>query len=248
MSTEKARKEPYAAVPGGNLARAAVAEAVGTFILVFSGIAVVTAAALPLPIAGVPYNSLAVGLAFGLVLAGLVATLGHVSGAHFNPAVTLGLASTGKFPARAVAPYLVAQFVGAIAAGAADLLAFGEKARALVSLGATYPAPGVSDGTAFFVEFVITFILVFVIMGTATDQRATPSAAGVSIGFALGVAVLVGGPLTGGAVNPARALGPMIVAGKFTSAWVYLIAPTLGGIVAALFYDRVLARTSPPKG
>lgn len=232
--------------PEVNMLRLCVAEAIGTFILVFSGTAVATAAILGRPIAGAPLNSLAVGLTFGLVLTALVSALGHVSGAHFNPAVTLGLASIGRMQWRFVPVYLVGQFVGAILAGLAVWGSFGDPAKVTASLAATYPAPGVSLAQAFLVEALITFILLFVIVSVATDPRANTTAASLAIGFALGVAVLIGGPVTGGAVNPARALGPMIVAGKFTAFWVYLIAPVVGGIIAAFIYDRFVCKTSLP--
>ncbi len=225
-----------------SISKALIAEVVGTFLLVFAGTAVAVAAALNLPIAGAPSNSLAVGLTFGLVLAALVAALGHVSGAHFNPAVTIGLAVGGKFPWARVVLYWIAQFAGAILAGLAVWATFGDPARSGPALGATFPASGVSIGAAFLVEALVTFLLVFVIMGVATDDRATKGAHPLAIGFALGVAVLIAGPLTGGAVNPARALGPMIAAGKFTAWWLYLLAPAVGGVVAALIYGLVRER------
>lgn len=233
--------------PEVNIARIGVAEIIGTFILVFAGTAVATAAILTRPIAGDPLNSLAVGLAFGIALTALVAALGHVSGAHFNPAVTLGLAITGRFPWRYVGTYIISQFIGAILAALAVWGTFGNEAREKAALAATYPTPGTADWQAFLMELLVTFILLFVIVAVATDERANTAAASVAIGFALGVAVLIAGPVSGGAVNPARALGPMIVAGDFTGFWIYLIAPVLGGMLATLLYDRFLRRTSPPK-
>lgn len=223
------------------------AEAVGTFILVFAGTAVVTSAALGRPIAGASLNSLAVGLTFGLTLVALVASLGHVSGAHFNPAVTLALAGARKFPWRYVPMYIAAQLVGAIVAGLCVWGIYGDPARA-AGLGATFPAVTATLGQVFLAEFLITFILVFTIFAVATDERANATTISLAIGFALGVAVLIGGPVSGGAVNPARALGPMLVAGKFTGWWLYIIAPILGGLIAGFFYDRVLRRASAPGG
>lgn len=236
----------YGSGLGDKMARVAAAEAVGTFLLVFAGTAVASAAALALPIAGAVYNSLAVALAFGLVLTALVAALGHVSGAHLNPAVTLGLAATGKFPWRYVPAYLAAQVFGATLAAAAVLATYGEPARRLAALGATAPAAGASLGQAFAVEVLITFLLVFVVVSVATDPRVDRAAAAPAVGFALAVAVLVGGPVSGGAANPARALGPMLVAGRFTAAWVYVLAPVLGGVLAALLYDRFVAKADAP--
>lgn len=225
-----------------SIVQVSLAEIVGTFVLVFAGTAVAVAASLNRPIAGAPLTSLAVGLTFGLVLAAIVAALGHVSGAHFNPAVTIGLAVAGKFPWNRVVLYWIAQFVGAILAGLAVWATFGDAARLGPALGATFPTAGTSVGQAFLMEALITFILVFVIMGVATDDRAGKVIAPLAIGFALGVAVLIGGPVSGGAANPARALGPMIVAAKFTAFWVYLLAPLVGGAVAALIYGPLRRR------
>lgn len=229
-----------------NILHLGIAEAIGTFILVFVGAGVATAAVLGRPIAGIPLSSLSVGLAFALTLAALVATLGHVSGAHVNPAVTLGLACAGRFPWRFVPAYIISQFVGAILAGLAIWATYGDAARSGAALGATYPTPTASDGQAFLIEVIITFILLFVIMAVATDERANTAVASIAIGFALGIGVLVGGPISGGAANPARAFGPMVAATKFTGVWIYLIAPFVGGIIASLFYKCCLSRTSPP--
>jgi len=230
-----------------NMTRASIAEFVGTFILVFAGTAVVTAAVLDRPIAGMPLNSLSVGLTFGLTLVALVAAFGHVSGAHFNPAVTLGLFSIGRFPGKYVIPYIVAQIVGAIAAAAAVWGTFGDAARDVALLGATYPTPVTSEAQAFLMEVICTFILLFTIVAISTDERANTTTASLAIGFALGIGVLVGGPVSGGSLNPARTLGPMIVAGDFTSVWVYVVGPIVGAIVAALAYHYFLFAAHAPR-
>ena len=220
---------------------AALAELVGTFILVFGGTAVATAAILSLPTAGDAYNSLAVALAFGLALAAVAASIGHVSGGHVNPAVTLGLAATGKFPWKSVPYYLGAQLLGAILGALGTWLAFGGPGRIEAKLAATYPAQGVGDLQAFLLEILITFILVFVVISVATDDRAPAPIAPIAVGFALAVGVFIAGPVTGGAVNPVRSLGPMIVAGDLTSAWLYILGPIIGGVLAAFLYDRTMA-------
>jgi MIP family channel proteins len=226
---------------------AAIAELVGTFILVFGGTAVAVGAILALPTAGGAYGSLAIALAFGLALAAVVAALGHVSGAHVNPAVTLGMAATGKFPWKYAPHYVVAQLVGAVLAALATWLTFGGAgARSEASLAATYPAQGVGDLQAFIVEILITFILVFVVISVATDERAPAAIAPIAVGLALAVGVFIAGPVTGGAVNPARALGPMLVAGDLTSAWLYILGPIIGGVLGALLYDRFMAQTEGP--
>ncbi|MCW2767474.1 MAG: family channel protein [Nocardioides sp.] len=229
-----------------NMARVAVAEVVGTFMLVLTIVGTAIGATLAKPVAGAPYGSLAVPLAGGIVLAIVVAGLGHVSGAHFNPAVTLGLAVNRRFPWRFVPAYIAAQFVGAVIAALAAWGLYGGQARSVAHLGATYPAPGVSVGSAFAAEAVVTFMLVLVVISVATDNRAPAGVAAMAIGAALAAAILISGPLTGAGVNPARAIGPMIVAGKFTDWWVYLVAPLVGGIAAATVYERVLRPGSTP--
>jgi MIP family channel proteins len=226
---------------------AAIAELVGTFILVFGGTAVAVGAILARPTAGAAYDSLAVALAFGLALAIVVAAIGHVSGAHVNPAVTLGMAAAKQFPWNYVPIYIGAQLVGAVLAALATWVTFGGAgARSEAKLAATYPAQGVGDLQAFLVEILITFILVFVVMAVATDGRAPAAIAPIAVGFALAVGVFIAGPVTGGSVNPARSLGPMLVAADLTSVWLYILGPIIGGVLGALLYDRFMAETEAP--
>jgi MIP family channel proteins len=236
-----------ASSPGpANLTRAGLAEMIGAFFLVYTGTATVVAATLGRETGGSPPDSLAIALAFGFVLAAMVAALGNISGAHLNPAVTVGLAVIGKFSWKAVPTYVVFQLLGAVLGALATWATFGSAARSIGKLGAPAPAEGISDGRAFLVEAFITFLLVFVIIAVTSDRRAANATASISIGLALVSAVLIGGPSTGGAVNPVRALGPMIASGSFTSFWVYLIAPVVGGIAAAVVYDRVIGRAVTP--
>lgn len=236
----------YGSEIGKNMARAGAAELVGTFLLVFTGTAVAVSGALGRAIAGDPADSLAVAFAFGLVLVALVSTLGHVSGAHLNPAVTLALAATGTFPWRFTPAYVAAQLVGAVLASLAVWGVFGNAARDDAALGATVPATSASTVQVLLVEVLITFLLVLVIISVATDDRVAPAAVGPAIGFALAAAVLIGGPVSGGAVNPARALGPEIVSGTFTGWWAYIVGPVVGALVAAVVYDRVLGKADAP--
>ncbi len=229
-----------------NMATVAVAEAIGTFILVLTIVSTVIAAALARPVAGEPYGSLAVPLAGGIGLAIVVASLGHVSGAHLNPAVTIGLAVNRRFPWTYVPAYVGAQFAGAIGAALVAWVMFGERARSVANLGATYPASGVTYWRAFVAEAVVTFLLVLVIMSVATDDRVPRGIAAIAIGWALSAAIFISGPVSGAGVNPARAIGPMIPAGKFTDWWIYLVAPLIGGVLAATLYDRVLRRGTAP--
>ena len=198
------------------------------------------AAVLSEPVAGAPFDSLAVALAGGFALAVVVASVGHISGAHVNPAVTIGLALNRRFPVKAVPAYLVAQFSGAILAAFAAWAFFGEKGRSIAKLGATAPSHGLSPGRVFSAEAVVTFVLVLVVFAVATDERVPQGVAAMTIGFALASAIFISGPLTGAGVNPARALGPMIVAGEFTDWWVYLTAPLVGGAIAAAVFRSVL--------
>jgi glycerol uptake facilitator-like aquaporin len=157
------------------------------------------------------------------------------------------MAATGKFPWQYTPHYIVAQLVGAVLAALTTWLTFGGAgARGEAKLAATYPAQGVGDLQAFVVEILITFILVFVVMAVATDQRAPAAIAPIAVGFALAVGVFIAGPVTGGSVNPARSLGPMIVAGDLTSFWLYILGPIIGGVLAALLYDRTMAQTEGP--
>lgn len=235
-----------AAVGAANLTRAGLAEMVGTFFLIYTGTATAVAATLGKETGGSPPDSLAIALAFGFVLAAMVGALGGISGAHLNPAVTIGLAAIRKFSWRAVPVYLAFQLAGAVLGALATWATFGGAARSTAKLGTPVPSEGISDGRAFLIEALITFLLVFVIIAVTSDRRAANATASISIGFALVSAVLIGGPSTGGAVNPVRALGPEIVSGTFTSFWVYLLAPVLGGIVAAFTYDRVIGRATTP--
>jgi len=225
---------------GVKVAASAVTEAVGTFILVFTIAATAIAASLARPVAGSPYESLAVPVAGGLALAVVVATLGRISGSHVNPAVTLGLAANRRFPWTCVPAYLLAQLVGASSAALTAWAVFGDRARSVAHLAATQPAPGVDIWRAFGTEAVVTFILVLAVVSLASDSPVPSAVTASSIGAALAIAILISGPITGAGVNPARSLGPMIVAWEFTDWWVYLTAPLLGGTLAVTLYDRVL--------
>jgi MIP family channel proteins len=232
----------FGSTPGTRLLRSATAEVVGTFVLVLAG----TATAIGAGRAEAVYELVAVVLAFGIALAAMAATLGHVSGCHLNPAVTLSLAVTRKFPWRAVPSYVVAQLLGGVLGSLAAWGVYAGSGRDVVALSATVPAAGVGTGQAFFVEAVVTFVLVLVVISVATDDRVPGGLAPVAVGAALATAIFIAGPVTGGAVNPARAFGPAVVSGTTTSLWLYLVAPVVGGLVAAVLYDRLLKPTAPP--
>jgi MIP family channel proteins len=229
-----------------NLARAVTAEAAGTFVLVLAITSTAVAATLSRPVAGAPYGSLAVPVAGGLALAIGVASVGHISGAHLNPAVTLGLAVNRHFPWACAPGYVIAQFAGAIAAAAVAWGLYGNQARSIARLGATVPAAGVSAGRVFAAEAVVTFVLALVVVAVATDSRVPRGIAAMAIGAALAVAIVIAGPVSGAGVNPARAIGPMILAGQFSDWWAYLAAPLAGGAIAVALYDRFLRAGSTP--
>ena len=228
-----------------NIWKVTVAEFLGTFILVFSGTAVACAATLGRNVAGQPADSLAVGLVFGLTLTVLVYTLGHISGCHLNPAVTIGLVATGKFPWKYAPFYIAAQLLGAVVASLTVWALFGDQGRSTASLGATQPVTHVSGLSVFAVEAIVTFFLVLAVSST-TDVRFPKAAAGIVVGFVLAVCVLIAGPISGGAVNPARALGPMLVAGKLEAVWAYVFGPLLGGVAGAVLYARFLVSAVEP--
>lgn len=232
----------YGSRIGDRLARSAAAEFTGTALLVFVGTSAATAGGI-----GGSFELLAVVLAFGVTLVALAAAFGHVSGCHLNPAVTLGLALTGRFPWSAAAGYVGAQLAGGVLGAAATWACYGNRGRTVGELGATVPTEGVPWGRAFLVELLVTFLLVLVVIAVATDDRAESGIAPVAVGFALAGAIFAAGPLTGGAVNPARAFGPNLLAGELAPLWIYLVAPTIGGILAALLYVRVFAQAEPPE-
>ena len=229
-----------------NLMLACMAEAFGTFFLVLVGTAVATAAVLAKATAGPAYDSLAVALSFGLILIPIVGSIGQISGAHVNPAVTLRLAFAGKFPWKDLVFYWAAQLVGAIVASLAVWAAYGHGAYDTAHLGAPSPVNGASGMQVLLVEALIAFILVFTVLSTTTDRRVPAGIASVSIGFSLAAGVLLGGPVSGGAGNPARALGPMLVSGTFPVWFFYTVGPLIGGILAALTF-RLIGRAAAPK-
>jgi MIP family channel proteins len=212
--------------------RALAAEVIGTFALVFAGCGAImvdgTTGAL---------GHVGVAISFGLVIMVMIYAVGHISGAHFNPAVTVAFAVSRHFPATRVAAYWAAQLAGATAAALVLRASLGDVAH----VGATFPSG--SDGQAFLWEAVLTFFLMFVIMAVATDTRAVGEAAAIAVGATVGLDAMFGGPVTGASMNPARSLGPAIAAADLTSIWVYLTAPFLGAAIAAVTYQ--LLRDEP---
>jgi aquaporin TIP len=220
--------------------RKAVAEFLGTFTFVF---AVAMSAAVAGQVAGVFGEAIAQGLALGVA----VSAFAHLSGAHFNPAVTLGALVAGRIKPVLAVLYWLAQFAAAVAAA---LLVKQLLPTALDgSLGAPALGPGVSSWQGLLIEAVLTFFLVWVVFATAVDPRGTFSAiAGLGIGLILTVGILIGGPLTGASLNPARAFGPELVqGGHWSNAWLYYVGPLAGGLIAAGLYSFLyLPRDAAP--
>lgn len=207
----------------------ALAEFIGTFALVFAGCGtVMVAERFPgsLSIGAVP-------VVFGLVVAAMIYAVGHISGAHFNPAVTAAFAVARHFPARQVAIYWIAQFAGAFTAIA--LLAF--LLPPGMSFGATLPM--IAPIKAFLWEAVLTFFLMFVIIAVATDTRSEGTMAGAAIGATVMLCAFMGGPVTGASMNPARSLAPAVFQGQLDVFWIYLIGPMIGAVTAAILYEAI---------
>ena len=214
------------------LLRAAVAEAIGTFTLVFAG-----AGAVMVDAKTAALGHVGVAITFGLVIMVMIYAVGHVSGAHFNPAVSLAFAVTRHFPWPRVALYWLAQLVGALLAAALLRASLGN----LAHVGATLPAG--SDGQSFVWEIVLTAFLMFVIMAVATDTRAVGEAAAIAVGGTVGLDAMFGGPISGASMNPARSAGPAILSGDLRALWIYLVAPVVGAMAGAVAYQFVRGST-----
>ena len=210
--------------------REAIAEFLGTFILVFAG----TGAVMVNKTSAGSVTHLGISFVFGAVVTAMIYALGHISGAHFNPAVTLGFWASGFFPKYKVLPYVLAQCAGAIAASQLLLITLGEVAN----LGATIPLNG-NWLQSLILETVLTFILMFVILGSGLDRRAHIGFAGIAIGLTVGLEAAFMGPITGASMNPARSLGPALIGGIWNYHWVYWVAPIWGAQLAVAVYREL---------
>lgn len=217
-------------MPRPTLARRAVAEAIGTFALVFAGCGAIVTDAQRDGALGV----VGVGLVFFLVLLAAIASLGHVSGAHFNPGVSLSFFLTRHLPARDLGAYWIAQLSGAVVAAVLLLLVWPGHP---VDLGATVPS--IAAGRALVLEIVLTALLMLVIMSVATDTRAVGAPAALAIAAAVGLAAIAFGPLTGASLNTARSLGPALASGQWSDFWLYVLGPFIGAPLGALAYQFI---------
>lgn len=205
-----------------------IAEFIGTFFLVFAGTGAIIIDELTQSLTHVGIAS-----TFGLVVMVLIYTFGHISGAHFNPAVTIGFLVHGDIKLREAFYYFISQIVAAVVASSTLLWLFGNVAN----LGATLPRS--SWGQSFILEFILTFVLMMVILGSAVHGKAIKQFAGIAIGGTVGLMAMFAGPICGASMNPARSLGPALVSGTLQHLWIYIVATILGAVVATLVYKTL---------
>lgn len=199
-----------------------LAEFLGTFLLVLAG----TAAIIINDISAGAITHVGIAMVFGLVVAAMIYTFGDISGAHLNPAVTLGFYYARRFPGKQVMPYVISQCLGAICASLILHLLFPDHS----SLGATLPRGEVAQ--SFMLEMIITFMLMMTIIQVATGAKEMGNVAGIAIGGVVACAALFAGPISGASMNPARSLGPALITGNLAVMWLYILAPTLGSLLA----------------
>lgn len=219
--------------PGESMRRY-IAEAIGTFALVFAG----TGAIVIDDVTRGGVTHVGIALTFGLIVMAMIYALGDVSGAHLNPAVTIGFALARRLPARSVAPYVAAQLLGAFAASAALRLMFGNR----VMLGATIPAG--SAWQSFALEAICTALLMLVILNVSTGPKEQGVMAGIAVGGVIGLEALFAGPISGASMNPARSLAPAVVSGHAAFVWVYLIAPVIGAAAAVPLWKVIRSESN----
>ncbi len=222
-----------------------VVEALGTFALCFMGCGAI--------ILTQGQDIVAIALAHGLAIGLMVAAAGHISGGHYNPAVTLGMLVTRRIEPGPALAYVVAQLVGAVLGAGALTLAYLDLDRNAVELGlptvgnsiTADPVEKLSTTNALAMEAILTFFLVFVIFGVAVDRRSGGRAiAGLAIGLTITMDILAGGAVSGAAMNPARWFGPAVVQQEFGDFWIWIIGPAIGAVIAALLYNEFLLGSS----
>ncbi|XP_014510848.1 probable aquaporin NIP5-1 [Vigna radiata var. radiata] len=227
-------------LPNVSLTRKVGAEFVGTFILIFAATAG--------PIVNNKYNGaetlMGNAACAGLTVMFIILSIGHISGAHLNPSLTIAFAAFRHFPWTHVPAYIAAQVSASICA------CFALKGVYHPYLSGGVTVPSVTVGQAFATEFIITFILLFVVTAVATDTRAVGELAGIAVGATVLLNILISGPTSGGSMNPVRTLGPAVAAGNYKHIWIYLVAPTLGALAGAGVYTLVKLRDNeaePPR-
>jgi aquaporin TIP len=227
-----------------DLLRRSLAEFVGTFALVFVGVGAVASAGLT---GDVDPSLLVVALAHGLVIAVMVSALGHISGGHFNPAITLAFFVTRRLAVSLTIAYLIVQLAAAVGAVLLIRWIFPGNSAEAVGFGSPAIDPGIEVAEALVVEAILSFFLVWVVFATLADIRGTFKAvAGLAVGLTIAFDILIGGPLTGAMMNPARAFGPQLVDGSWDDFWIWYAGPILGGAIAALLYELAYLRPFEP--
>jgi MIP family channel proteins len=217
-------------------ARPYLAEAIGTFVLTFAG-----SSALAFDRMGAPLGVFGVAFAHGLALMVMVYALGHISGTHINPAITISMVATRQMPWVKGAGYIAAQIVGAILAGALLRYLFADFVTA-THLGTTQLQEGFNAGRGLVAEIVTTALLAAVIFGTAVHKKAVPGFAGIAIGLTLALSILAMGPVSNGSLNPARTFGPSLMANFWDDQWIYWVGPILGALIGAMGYTLLLGK------
>ena len=215
--------------------KALVAEFIGTFTLIFVGVGAIAANQMVDGESGL----VGIALAHGLAIAVMVSATGAISGGHLNPAVTFGALLGRKIDIVNAIGYVIAQCVGAVAAAFLIKQVFSAAILGAVNLGTPLPGPGITNSQVLITEIVLTFFLVFVVFGTAIDPRG-PKCGGLFIGLTVALDILVGGPISGAAMNPARFLGPALLSDNMAYCWMYWVGPLIGGGLAGLLYTNVL--------
>jgi aquaporin Z len=211
------------------------AELVGTYILVFAGTGAVVVDRLTGALGHV-----GIALTFGLVVTALIYAFGHISGAHFNPAVSIAFVVMDEFEKKDLLVYVVAQLMGAILASLTLYFLFIVEIKNMADvayLGATLPRA--SWWQSFVFEFILTFILMLVIASSAVHSKAVKSFAGIAIGFTVGLEAMFAGPICGASMNPARSIAPALVSGHLESLWIYIVATILGAVASVYIYNII---------
>lgn len=220
-----------------SLSKPFVAEFIGTFTLIFIGVGSICADS----ITGGKLGLTGIALAHGLAIAVMVSATAAVSGGHLNPAVTIGLWFVQKIDSKSALIYVLAQCLGGIFAALLIKGAVPADVLMIVGMGTPSVGQGITVTMALLTEIVLTFFLVFVVYGTGVDSRA-PKCGGLFIGLTVALDILMGGPISGAAMNPARYLGPALLGGGLQNWWIYFVGPICGGILAATIYRHQLEK------
>jgi len=218
------------------LMKRAIVEFIGPFALCFMGIGSIML---------FPGDIVAIAFAHGLAIGLCVMAAGHVSGGHFNPAISIAMFATKRLNMEELIAYVIAQLLGAVAASLVLLAAMPKELRDAAHFGIPAVGNGFSSGNALVAEIVTTFFLVFVVFGTAVDQRSAKAAAGLAIGLSITMGVLAAGAISGAAMNPARWFGPALVDTNFNDFWIWIVGPIVGALLAGFLWSNVLFTGEP---